>query len=115
MSLWDLLPPELHEHIFKYTGRKSPLKPCFEDIKRFYYDPKVDYNTWPMPGCLERLHEQNVHVKSTRDKFGCIRYYRKIYSSVFKSLDRFTFVDITQAEIPDYYTFRRYIAHTMCK
>lgn len=84
-SLWNYLPPELHEHILKFTVRIKVYKPSYQKLHKeikanYYYDPDIHVNTWAAPSIsFIRLYETGKFVKKIIDKYGCERYYRSIY------------------------------------
>lgn len=76
MSLWDILPPEMQQHVLKFAIKQSPLVDIHDEIRKFYWEgPSFD---WPMPR-LRRLSEYNVVLKQHVNEFGITRYLRPIF------------------------------------
>lgn len=110
MSLWDCLPPEMQEYVLKFAILKSPLTSLHDDIKRYYYNPKLDFKTWPMP-CNEsnktvkrRMLETNM-VEKRRNQFGCARYYRNIWRHNSETVVVRYVLDVTQMHLKKQYIY----------
>lgn len=109
MSLWDRLPPEMHEHVLKYAIKESPLKALHKEIKKYYFNPAFNFDTetWPAPRTAGRAGE-NINIEIRKDQYGCKRAFRKIYYAndgmLMSKYDNFI-VDITQQYYPKCYMF----------
>lgn len=129
MSLWDRLPPEIQEYILRFAtyigAAQCPLKPCHKDILCFCFHDDDNLvltvsNTWPMPHrkpfmytnmCqthFNRTYECQTTVKVKKDKFGCLRYYRRVYYRVYDDdvidSSKTYCLDVTQATPTTLYT-----------
>ena len=117
-SLWDLLPPEMEEHVLKYVKfvnspmqQNKELHHIIHKYKKTKHNDRYDIDaSWPFPKWGRLYENSDGSIRFKKDIYGCIRCYRCVFYYNGFEIVRYLnnngviySLDITQAKLPSCY------------